>query len=1188
MSVPLHIFGLEFQVSRKLRKLILKPKQFFKDIPEARRKRQLAAASGVSAKPPEGTGKEAAYRVDDTSLYPFELYENVANSAVENNNSRPLAILWKFNPWKREFIADYLSSYRVAFARGKTAWRKQQERLDQLEDLTFFFWGMSEPPEAREYAARRGIPIYRVEDGFIRSADLGSRHTVAMSLAIDEGGIYFDANSSSDLQRLLSNYEFDASPRLLYQGGKLMALMRGLQLSKYSLGCLPVPHGFLGPRLKKRILVVGQVEGDASIQYGLAAGWTNRRLIELACAENPDAEIFYKPHPDILQGYRQNAAALGEIQRICTVISQPTSLGDLFREVDHVYTMTSLSGMEAMIHGLPVTVAGAPFYAGWGLTDDRFVLPQRQRKLSLAELFCGAYLLYPKYLAALDDPVRGCLAAMLRIAAERRGQITGMLRREDMLQQAVTIGASEYWAVLLEPKFFSKLIKRHGKNLLSILPVNSIIGRCDGSHYRRAIAYMLMGRLWNSPLREKLLSQLRIGLSRDDFAALISDLWDLTQDRTLLQHWAWVAENNGDIEEARRVLAYASFTAASNEARGALSAPEENSPEGTDNSSPEDGKEQWGVGDRASILALAQFELRQRNLPEAYRLFLRLLLAGQFTGEVMVGLAEVARLRFDFTSAAELLKSFNRSAPVWKAGRAYVLEAQAHSLVGDGVQALEAMACACYANPQNVEQLATIESTLNAVVGELPYSDALLAALEVGDANNPIAKAKALISANQPGLAERVLLLYTPKESELQKYSITLSLAYSYQQKYEQAKTLVENLLNKYPTVLMFREALRLSIMKDDDEWGRSLLSRAVRLDLDVGEIYHRKLHFMHGRIREAYLAYRGVKSSRLMALYLRERYVKSLEDVADGESVLVVATFGPGDELRHACLYEQMVQLRPSSRFTFTCEPRLHSLLQRSFPTLTFMPVARIRELNWLETYEKHCKLPGSDLFRHLDNVGWEAAEAADKVTLVLDALGDVIHDSGSISGKPYLTADDEKITTWKKRLSSYEGDLIVGLYWRSFVQSYVRNEHYLDIKTLSPLFQIEGVRFINLQHDDCLEETEYVEQNYPGKLITFSDIDRFNDFENVAALISCLDLVCAPSTTVSTLASGLGVKTLLAVNSTELEYRRRAGTCSDLWADSLIHVQGEVLGNKASLVRALVNAIVAERQHRLIQEVA
>ena len=49
------------------------------------------------------------------------------------------------------------------------------------------------------------------------------------------------------------------------------------------------------------------------------------------------------------------------------------------------------------MRGIPVTVLGCPFYACWGLTDDRQPNPRRKRKLTIAELFAGAYLLYARY-----------------------------------------------------------------------------------------------------------------------------------------------------------------------------------------------------------------------------------------------------------------------------------------------------------------------------------------------------------------------------------------------------------------------------------------------------------------------------------------------------------------------------------------------------------------------------------------------------------------------------------------------------------------------------------------------------------------------------------------------------------------------------------------------------------------------
>ena len=38
-----------------------------------------------------------------------------------------------------------------------------------------------------------------------------------------------------------------------------------------------------------------------------------------------------------------------------------------------------------------------PFYAGWGITDDRVTCERRKRRLSVEEVFTAAYILYTRY-----------------------------------------------------------------------------------------------------------------------------------------------------------------------------------------------------------------------------------------------------------------------------------------------------------------------------------------------------------------------------------------------------------------------------------------------------------------------------------------------------------------------------------------------------------------------------------------------------------------------------------------------------------------------------------------------------------------------------------------------------------------------------------------------------------------------
>ena len=62
-----------------------------------------------------------------------------------------------------------------------------------------------------------------------------------------------------------------------------------------------------------------------------------------------------------------------------------------------------LDAFEALLRGLKVVCWGAPFYAGWGLTEDRVALPRRQARPDLDTLVAGALIAYPRYV----DPVSG-------------------------------------------------------------------------------------------------------------------------------------------------------------------------------------------------------------------------------------------------------------------------------------------------------------------------------------------------------------------------------------------------------------------------------------------------------------------------------------------------------------------------------------------------------------------------------------------------------------------------------------------------------------------------------------------------------------------------------------------------------------------------------------------------------------
>lgn len=257
-------------------------------------------------------------------------------------------------------------------------------------------------------------PLLRVEDGFLRSRGLGAALTPALSLVADDLGIYYDPTRPSRLEALI---DAGLPPGGAERAQGVIDYIRANGLSKYNLnGTMPaIPKDG-----RQVILVPGQVEDDASIRLGAQALGlgdlaTNLGLLRRTRAENPDALIVWKPHPDVEAGLRPGAVPGEALAGLADITAHAADPAALLAQVDAVWTITSTLGFEALLRGVPVTTLGVPFYAGWGLTRDLGPVPaRRQARPGLAGLVHAALIAYPRYM----DPVSG-LPCPVEVALER-------------------------------------------------------------------------------------------------------------------------------------------------------------------------------------------------------------------------------------------------------------------------------------------------------------------------------------------------------------------------------------------------------------------------------------------------------------------------------------------------------------------------------------------------------------------------------------------------------------------------------------------------------------------------------------------------------------------------------------------------------------------------------------------------
>lgn len=298
-----------------------------------------------------------------------------------------------FSHWKHTFVAPFFDKQPIFI----NPWFAKEHLKKALAkgisaQSTIYIWGKKSFPDVEAYALEHHMPLYRVEDGFIRSVGLGSDLTQAYSLVVDSRGIYFDPTQPSDLEHILQNHLFSQDE--ISRAQQIRKYLIDKKLSKYNVYD-NIELSF--PKDKTVVIVPGQVEDDASIRFG-AKGMTNLELLKQTRAKRPAAYIVYKPHPDVLSGNRVGNIEESEALKYCDRIVSEVGIDSVLACADEVHTMTSLVGFEALIRGIKVVTYGLPFYAGWGESEDTHICERRTRKLSVDELVAGAYLLYPRYI----------------------------------------------------------------------------------------------------------------------------------------------------------------------------------------------------------------------------------------------------------------------------------------------------------------------------------------------------------------------------------------------------------------------------------------------------------------------------------------------------------------------------------------------------------------------------------------------------------------------------------------------------------------------------------------------------------------------------------------------------------------------------------------------------------------------
>ena len=269
------------------------------------------------------------------------------------------------------------------------------------------------------------------------------------------------------------------------------------------------------------------------------------------------------------------------------------------------------------------------------------------------------------------------------------------------------------------------------------------------------------------------------------------------------------------------------------------------------------------------------------------------------------------------------------------------------------------------------------------------------------------------------------------------------------------------------------------------------------------------------GKTLEA-MDYRGKTIRNSFFLYYPHTEIRSKKKALVPEKDLCGEAF-------NALFYRPLAEDNPD--MMIVCDSRLEKLLKNNFENLTFIgKTPRYKKTSVPEKFDK-LKYNLSD---YLDNDSYMEVREREFISI---KYRDYFKHPAVVSGRRngWFFTDETLRKKWSEYLENkYPGKKIIGVASSSTVRSRIRDVHMVGLEHWGPIFKIPDCVFINLNAALEKESCESIEQEYGIDFVT-PEFDLYNDFDNLLALMSVLDVAIVPPNNLMDFAASVGVKSVV-----------------------------------------------------------